>query len=52
MHAFIPAAREVGGLLYSEESDGFRRWHRYMESRSLLLPSEDAGQGPRDNAAR
>ena len=52
MHALILAAREGKGILCSEESDGFRRWHHYMQSRSLLQPGEDAGRGSRDHAAR
>ena len=51
MYALIMAVREGEGLLCSKESDGFRRWHHYMESRSLLQPGEDAGWGSRDQAA-
>ena len=52
MHALILAAREGEGLLRSEESDGVRRWHHYMQSRSLLQPGEDAGRGSCDHVAR
>ena len=47
MHALIVAMREGEGLLCSEESDGFRRWHHYMQSRSSLQPGEAAGRGLR-----
>jgi hypothetical protein len=36
MHALILVAREGKGILCSEESNGFRRWHHYMQSRSPL----------------
>ena len=52
MHALILVAREGEGLLCSEESDGFRRWHHYMQSMSPLQLGEDAGRGSRDHAAR
>ena len=52
MHALILAAREGKGILCSEESDGFRRWHHYMLSRSPLQPGEDAGRGSCDHVAR
>ena len=47
MHALILVVRKGEGLLCSEESDGFRRWHHYMQSRSPLQPDEAAGRGSR-----
>ena len=47
MHVLILVAREGEGLLCSEESDGFRRWHHYMQSRSPLQPGEATGRGSR-----
>ena len=47
MHVLILVVREGEGLLCSKESDGFRRWHHYMQLRSPLQLDEAVGRGSR-----